>query len=416
MRGGTSTVRLTLELIDGAQSGATRAVDGSTLFTVGTRRGANWLLPGGTGLGLVTIRGTPGGFRAEATGEVTIEGHPIADGTTVTLGHGSRIGIGGLTLAVTLTQDPLPDDANTRYPALGQPTISSILSDVTPGGDGAAGPLPGRSAEEWLESVTRSRGPAARADWGTIGAFGANSDQPTALPDPLAKPLATYLPDDWDAPSDRMNRIAQAQVSTIALAIGQAKAEPDNVKTLRPPRDIRPLLDAAAVRRGEVEGPPDRQLANAGAALRLALEGIARLETLITRQRTELDLPASAKSEDMTTLNAAQILSDPDGLGVQALAGRIAALETAQSAIIEGARDHLSALRQSLDPTSIEAAVASRGGLANRLAPAARAWAEYRARFAGEARNGATALSDKALARAISARLDRPFPEEESPH
>jgi hypothetical protein len=407
-------MRLTLELIDGAQSGATRAVDGSTPFAVGTRRGANWLLPGGTGPGLVTIRRTPEGFRAEAAGDVSIEGHPIADGTTVTLGHGSRIGIGGLTLAVALTQDVL-SDAGSRTPALGQPTISSILSDVTPGGDGASGPLPGRSAEEWLESVTRSRGPAARTDWSELGAFGTNSDRPAALPDPLAKPLATYLPDDWDTPSDRMNRVAQAQVSTIALAVGQAKAEPDNVKPLRPPRDIRPLLDAAAVQRGEVEGPPDRQLANAGAALRLALDGIARLETLIARQRTELHLPAPAQSEDPATLNAALILSDVDGLAVQALTARIAALEAAQSAFVEGARDHLSALRQSLDPTSIKAAVASRGGLGDRLAPAARAWAEYRARFGDEARDGASALSDKALARAIGARLDRPFPEE-SPH
>ncbi|MGL4237608.1 hypothetical protein [Tabrizicola sp.] len=406
-------MQLTLELIDGAQSGATRAVDGSTPFTVGTRRGANWLLPGGTGLASVTIRRAPDGFRAEATGEVTIEGHAIADGTTVTLGHGSRIGIGGLTLAVTLTQD-LPSDAGGRHPALGQPTISSILSDVTPGGDSAGGPLPGRSAEEWLESFTRSRAPAARADWTTLGAFGANADRPAALPDPLAKPLATYLPEDWDAPSDRMNRISQAQVSTNALAIGPVKSEPDNVKPLRPKGDIRPLLEAAAVQRGEVEGPPDRQLANAGAALRLALEGIARLETLIARQRTELHLTAPVHSEDPATLSAALLLSDPDGLRIQALAARITALEAAQSAFVEGARDHLAAVRQSLDPTSITAAVASRGGLADRLTPATRAWAEYRARFAGEAHNGASALSDKALARAIGERLDRQYPEESS--
>lgn len=403
-------MRLTLELVDGPHAGATRAVDGSTPFTVGTRRGAAWLLPGGTASASITIRRSHEGFRAETTGGITIEGHAISDGTTVALGHGSRIGIGGLTLAVTLTQN-VPADISGRYAGLGQPTISSILSDITPGGDSAQGPLPGRGAEEWLESITRSRSPAPRADWGALGTFGGIA-QPAALPDPLAKPFATHLPDDWDAPGDRANRIAQAQVSATALSISPPKTQPDVGKVGRSVGTIDPLLEAAAVLQGEVDGPVERQLANAGAALRLALDGIARLEEVIARLRTELDVPAAGPAADPATLNPAMILSDTDGFGIRALAARIAALEAAQLAFTEGARAHLAEVRLTLDPASITTAVASRRGLRDRLTPAARAWAEYSARFGSDDAGGASALSDKALARAINARLGGQNPEE----
>jgi hypothetical protein len=108
------------------------------------------------------------------------------------------------------------------------------------------------------------------------------------------------------------------------------------------------------------------------------------------------------------------VLSDSDGFGIQALAARIAALETAVAAFTDGARVHLADLRLALDPASVTAAVASRSGLRDRLAPSVQAWAEYTTRYAGSRPGEGSVLSDKALARAIGARLGRQDPEESS--
>lgn len=390
---------LTLELVGGPHAGEARAIDGNMAFSVGTEHGATWVLAGAGGAARLDIRLSRDGFVAEAGGQVEIEGQPVADGTVIALAHGSRIGLGDAELRASVEQSGARG-LGERYARATGPTVSSILADVTPGGDTASGVLPGRDGETWLESIT---GPGGALRESRYSGYGGGAPRPSPVPD---KPLATYLPEDWNVPGDRQNRLFQAQAASTAIGVGSGRQEAAPVPApvpapVAPQMTSDALLKAAGIAPGEIATAPERQLVNAGAALREALSGIARLERSVERLRDDLGLPLRGATTPVE-LDPFVILSDEDGLSARSLAARIGALEHAQAALIAGIRAHLSRARALLDPDAVAASVPERRGVFGRLAPGAAEWQAYRAIWAAE-KAADVPLSEAALTQDIEA-------------
>ncbi|RVV98301.1 hypothetical protein EKE94_05055 [Mesobaculum littorinae] len=454
---------LTLTLRSGAAAGAARMTDGSRPFSVGTAPGCTWTLPPDDGAALpsepasIAIRRSGDRFVVEGSGMVEIGGHPLQDGAEVPLHHGSDLVIGAHRLSVHVSQSSTGDDAG-RGPTdaffdAHQPTISAILSDVSPGGDGASGPLPGRTGEEWLDSLT-STGPgssrSSRPDWDRLGRFGAatgpeqggvpRADNPlpprgahpaprtdTPLPDALgpdplgpaprepdplaARPSGTdplgssrgqLLPDDWNAPvSDTGNRIAQGAANRQSVSFGDPAPQEPAARRTGP--DARLLREALGLYEGEIDAPDATQLANAGTALATSLGGLAEIERALSRALADLNVPQPLPAAmDHATLDPGSLLSDHRGDTCLALSRRVQAIVARQTALIDSLQADLAAAREMFDPETIRAAVASRGGAAARLSPARAAWDEYcRRRTAEDA-----PLTPAALRRQLAARID----------
>lgn len=407
-------MRLRLERIDGPHAGEARAIDGSAAFSVSTDHGATWQLRGATGPARIDLRRGPSGFEVEASGMVTIEGQPVPDGATIALGRGSRIGLGDAVLRTSITQEAASGLAGSFAQPSG-PTVNAILSDVSPGGDTAQGPLPGRSAEDWLASITKSQGAVPQEDRSRISAFGhaiRMALDPSTAPQATQTPLATYLPENWNAPSDDLNRIFQADIASGATTIGisdAASRDPIAPREAHATRAALPLADRT--QREQVGLPPERRLAVAEAALGVALAGIRRLEEAMQRLREMLDLPHRGET-DPVIMDPALMLSDEDGLCLNALARRIDLLERAQIALIDGVRVHLAQARHAFDPEDILSAATSRARFMGRRKAAA--WAEYRTRWS-PVPPAVSPLSDEALARAIAAAESGQDPEASDP-
>ncbi|NJM84698.1 MAG: hypothetical protein HC844_21720, partial [Tabrizicola sp.] len=288
-------MRLTLELMTGPETGAARIVDGSRTFSVGNRPGATWYLSGagsGAGDGILRIRHERNGFLAEAEGDVAIEGAPAGDGKSRSIGHGSRFTIAGIELRATIAQTA---GAARRGPGRsGAPTVTAILADVTPGGDLAQGLLPGRTGEEWLDELTRDTRPAPETDWSEVGRYGAAPASPLRAPlsaDDGRPRLSTYLPEDWDAPSDSQNRVTQFREPAGAVPKPFAQVEPDR-SALDPA--IRAFLRGADILPEEIDGPIEQQMAGLGELLRALHEAIDRIEMAQSRVMAELETPEEA--------------------------------------------------------------------------------------------------------------------------
>jgi predicted component of type VI protein secretion system len=382
-----------LTVIDGPQTGAARAIDGAAPFVIGTEFGASWVLPGTGPRAGITMRSGRDGFVAEATGDVTIDGHPVADGQHARIGHGCQIGIGGVTIKAALREEtPVNVDPSGR-------TISAILSDVAPGGADAQGLLPGRSGEDWLDGVTQGRKPKPTRDWAEVRAFATRTEPLPINADLITAPAGAKLPADWDLPGDRQNQMYQATAASTALSIGrQIGPSDDTAADPAQSAGLTTLLTAIGLVPDETDGPPALQLANAGAALRILLEGLARLDS---------GTPRLAVNDQLASL-----LSDRDGLAQSALLARLSALETRQQAVIDAAHTCLAAAKAALDPDTITAQVRSQNGLSGRLSPNRAAWAAYLQSWTDTAQGPAFLLSEQALDRAISARLTQ-FPAQE---
>ena len=400
---------LTLTLRTGPAAGTARMTDGSRSFTIGTEPGCTWPLPPGEGAGgCVAIRRSGDGFVMEVAGVVAMEGRPLHDGAEVPLHHGGEIAIGAHALSAHVSQAgeaPASGGPTDAFHEAGMPTISGILSDVTPGGDAASGPLPGRTGEEWLDSFRAPGGKAARPDWDSLGAYGeaeaAGDPLDAAAPGDPLRAAGKLLPDDWDAPaSDVGNRIAQAPSDRLSVQLGNA---PREAPAPRGAADARVLREAAGLYEGEVDAADAVQLANAGAALRTALAGLAEVERAVDRALGDLDLPPRpAGPLDHATLDPGAILSDATGEAVLALDRRIDAVTARQAALLEEVLASLAAARDAFDPDTLRAAVAARGGAAARLAPARAAWAEHVRRWSDEA----APLRPGTLRTALARRID----------
>ncbi|MFV0475141.1 MAG: type VI secretion system-associated FHA domain protein, partial [Pikeienuella sp.] len=260
------------------------------------------------------------------------------------------------------------------------------------------------AGETWLEGLLNPRGGVTAEDPGRMRGFGHGPADP-GPPDPDgAAPGAPFLPDDWDEPGDKVNRMMQADSESVALSVGKA-ADKGESPEKAPRMDSAALLAAAGVSSYEVAGPPARHFENAGAMLKATLEGIGRLERAMVRIQAEAGLPQRG-ALDQSMLNPAVILSDESDICLRNLAARIAALEQAQAALVAGALAHIARIRETLDPAAIDARIAGKGGLKNRMAPAAAAWTEYRSRWS-DGQSADILFSEKALARAIDAALSQ---------
>lgn len=388
---------LTLELVGGPRAGEARAVDGNMAFSVGTEHGATWVLPGAAGIARIELRRGRDGFLAEASGLVTMDGQPVPEGTTIALGHGTRIGLGDAVLRATLAEGGTYGTAG-RAATASRPTITSILADVTPGGETASGMLPGRDGEAWLESIT---GPGTGRGAPPASAFGYASEMAVRPLPESEKPLATYLPEDWNAPSDRQSRVFQAQVPSMTINLRPGQNSVPEAAPAAPRVASDTLLRAAGIPPTELAISPERQFANAGAALKVALSGIARLERALRQLRADLGLPPKGATTP-AELDPFVVLSDEDGLSARALAARVTALERDQAALLAGIRAYLTKARAMLDPDMIAARVKDRRGFMGHLAPGTAEWQEFRSLWSPQ--QGAEGpLSDAALNRDIEA-------------
>jgi type VI secretion system protein ImpI len=148
----------------------------------------------------------------ESTNGMSVDRRPLAHGQTARLQTGSVIDVCNQRFAAEITGEAEPDwqDPDARY-ALSDdaPSITAILSDVSPGGRTASGVLPGRSGEEdWLAALdARESAPQAQADRASRPVIGWRE------PIDLAITGGSRLPEDWDTEAATSTR-AEHRVAT----------------------------------------------------------------------------------------------------------------------------------------------------------------------------------------------------------
>ena len=196
-------MKLIVEMIDGPEAGAVRMIDGSVPFVIGTSPDALWKISPFEAPARLELRRRGGDFAILADGDVSVEGQSISDGVERTIHHGATVQIAGAILRARIEQDQMGMGRIDMFADASATTISSILSDVTPGGENADGILPGRGGEDWLDSVIgggSARPALPEPSWG-------GETQTEGGPLILSQPM---LPDDWAADaSESANRFEQ---------------------------------------------------------------------------------------------------------------------------------------------------------------------------------------------------------------
>ncbi|NSX53730.1 type VI secretion system-associated FHA domain protein [Parasulfitobacter algicola] len=339
---------LTLEITGGPYVGQVRVIDGRSAFSVGTMRDCNWILPTtGSDEIKVTIRSGGTGFQMVTEGAVQIEGQPVIAEKPMDIGHGSQIAIAEHRLSARIEQAH-SSTWDTKRDEFSAPTISSILSDVTPGGAGASGVLPGRAGEEWMSP----------------NAVLPREDASPMITQPINQ-LGSKLPDDWDVPEDRTNQQSQATVTNQVINIGNTaeKAEPHP----EPQVDLdllRVFLEAAGLSIADITAQPDAVMHAAGQTLRTAIEGIERLEQEAQKFEAELDLNTLPASDVDRAAASLDVLLGFAGVDTaNQTRSRIDTLITKQKAVTLAIDATLSRARQDLAPDSIETKAAVDSGL-----------------------------------------------------
>lgn len=398
---------LVLELLDG---GDRRLVQPGRVFSLGSFPGATWSLPQTQG--------------AAPAGEVRIT--PEAASATVTLLRGAA----SLDQrALTADPRPLPPDGilqigphriraqfrsdlSTSH-ASSAPTISSILSDVTPGGASAEGLVQARSGDEdWIDALAKTT-PKSRPDWDTLGGYTGRDEAATAtVPNPLddLPSGAAFLPDDWDNPgTDAQNRRAQSAMPGHVMTSADT-ASPADAPTVLDPLTLA-FLKGAELLPEEVAPLGPAQMQALGALLRQALDGIVALEQASAHRAADLGLPRATqpRSAMATVFGAMQSARDTQ----VDLDGRLEDLARDSDALLQGAQDFATSAYDTLDPAAIEAQ-AGRNTIA-RLGPNRAAWTAYRALFAPTGGDDVPPpLSQTALLAAIAARYAGQRPNDET--
>lgn len=397
-------MELTLELLTGSHAGAARVVDGNRDFSVGTKPGSTWMLPmTGDALAQARVSKDRKGFVVEAEGDVQLEGQPIGDGGIHQLGHGNHIHIAGMALRLMIGQasSGFPSGTTTSQVV---PTISSILSDVAPGGNTAQGPLPGRTGEEWLEELTNVTEQQPQVSWKHAEAYG-EAETPSPLgPAPTggaAPALSTYLPDDWDAPGDKQNQVTQSPSPTDTTRVPNSKPSPPRERPdARLTSGVKAFLKAAEILPEEMDGPVEEHMAMFGRALRVLLEGVAEIETEQSKLLMELD--ASQMNESKKVSSDLLLAGGDPKLVVPSIRARIDRLVTTERAIADVTLSNLAAAQELLDPEIVSTSTTQKSGLRARLSPDAAAWNEYRRRW----EEGGALLSFTSFSHKIQDRLN----------
>ncbi|MEM7497637.1 MAG: type VI secretion system-associated FHA domain protein [Pseudomonadota bacterium] len=355
-------MRLILELMTGPQKGARREIGDAEDFCVGTLPDAAWRLPIEEGDGAIWLRSDSEGFYFVAEGAVALEGHPVRPGSPVQIGHQANLDVAGHGLRAAV------EHRGERHAPLLQgrsgegPTITSILSDVAPGGASASSTLPGRAGESWMAEfgIASSRGPAAL------------TRQAGAAP---------RLPDDWNASGERMNRLAQSSASTSAVKLMQ---KPDRAETA--------AADGAlleAFRRGaglpEDAGrdDPEALLALAGRVLRQMIDGLAEAEAAGRSLLVDHDLAAPPTAlNQQPEADVAAILAGPGAEG--RMTARLDAIAAHQRTVAAALEIFVARARDALDPAAVETRLDARGRRSLVRSRAADCWEDYRRAWQGE--------------------------------
>ena len=396
---------LCVEIADGPAEGATRILSAGGALRLAARPPADgaaaWVLPGAEGDGECLLRDVGGQVRVTAAaGEVRADGATLAEGQDAVLSPGGTFSVAGRAIRLRHAETA-PAGAS----------ISAILADVTPGGEAATGPLPGRTGEDFLSGLTGAQRIPSPAPPPTPFAA-------ATAPSPLPGGPGTVLPDDWlsepsreDAGgSDRIEQIAADRVPVdLSPADPVAIApEPDD----RLDRAVRDLARAAGMRAAPEDVPAETQIANAGAALRDLIATISAMEATCEALFAELDLSDPGRTPGgAPVLDAAAILGDRTGQVAIALSTRLDAIRAAQDAVLDVSVAQLVTAGDALDPDAIEADMRRRGGWLARVSPARARWRSYLSRIAPAGKDGPLSLA--ALRVSLRNRLSNGLPPSE---
>lgn len=221
----------------------------------------------------------------ESTNGLSVNRRDLAQGQTVRLEKGAVIAFCGQRFVVEITGEVDPDwrDPDERF-ALGDdvPSITAILSDVSPGGSTASGMLPGSTGEEgWIEALgdatrtARGERPASRPEIGWAGA-----------PDEAITGSGFgAIPDDWDTDAGTASRAEHRVATTTRMRVPRTgSGAPEVFEETTPPQAAADASEAGLAffeAAGERPVPEDplgalRQAGRERRAMREALEAIAR--------------------------------------------------------------------------------------------------------------------------------------------
>jgi type VI secretion system protein ImpI len=158
-------------------------------------------------------------LRDESVNGVSLTGRELAEGETVRLADGDEISFCGHVLRVCISGDDEPDwsDPDSRLAVSDEaPSITTILADVSPGGLGANGLLPGRVGEDWMQTQASAgrRHPLETLPGAEIGWNG---------PPPVSM-LGSPLPQDWDDVSDAGGGNEHVLATSIRVSLPRTSA------------------------------------------------------------------------------------------------------------------------------------------------------------------------------------------------
>ncbi|MEO0913452.1 MAG: type VI secretion system-associated FHA domain protein, partial [Pseudomonadota bacterium] len=353
-------MNLTLEMLSGRQEGARREIRISP-FKVGTDSFADWVLPSEPRAepGQVTISRASDGFFLRASGTVLLEGHPLDPNMETRLGHGAELTIGGNTIRAMVSHGG-GQFADASLSAA--PTISSILADVTPGGESAGGLLPGRAGEGILSGT----------DHLPRGHTPLDGVEPAPAPGPK------LLPEDWNSTSSTSEH---APAPDTAMRLGPSTPTPRAA-----PQEgsaIKAFLKAAGVEDEFAGADPVKLMEAAGGALAAAATGLAELEEGLEAFRREFGLaPGRREQAERRRTDAATLLSGESYLTEARIAAQFARIVEHQAALADGLAAYLAACKSELAP---EAIMATAKGKGLTLRPKAQYWDAFSTAWANVA-------------------------------
>ncbi len=192
-------------------------------LTLGRDRSCHWVLPDpARTVSKVHCRirrdGTGFTVTDESTNGMSVDRRALAQGETVRLHAGSVIDVCNQRFAVEITGDAEPDwqDPDARYGLSDDaPSISAILSDVSPGGTTASGVLPARGGEDsWLSALDMPQDvPGARTERASRPTIGWSE------PIDLAITGGSHLPEDWDTEAATSTRAEHRAATATRMRV-----------------------------------------------------------------------------------------------------------------------------------------------------------------------------------------------------
>ncbi len=176
-----------------------------------------------------------------------VNGVTVHEGETARLGDRSRLELGGLAFAVSISGERAHDveDPDAGIALSDEPlTISAILADISSGGGSASGILGEREGDAW--SMRATDAPTG----GTRGRQGAPSSRNVEIGwdgPPQVETATKLLPDDWhlDGSSDFGDHLEHGSATRVAVPIARvrpaAAAEDVGAEDFTPPEAVQEI-------------------------------------------------------------------------------------------------------------------------------------------------------------------------------